>query len=102
LNAYAGRTERGRRGLNAHPSHFVERHDDVARRHEHLFFDFIALQHLDVQGGILNPHIVARSVDLYLFLNRFLRFQFDPYDPFARGVGHPTMRSPERIHLWLL
>ena len=63
LNAHAGRAERRRRRLHAHAAHFVQHHDDVAGRHEHLLFDLLARQHLDAHGLILEPPVGARRRD---------------------------------------
>ena len=59
LNAHARGAERRRRRLHAHAAHFVQHHDDVAGRHEHLLFDFFALEHLDAHRLILETLVGA-------------------------------------------
>jgi hypothetical protein len=77
LDADARRTERGRRRLDAHTAHLVERHDDVTRRHQHLFFDLLAGEDLDAHRFILEALVGASSRNDHVFLDGRLRLELD-------------------------
>ena len=81
LHTHTRRAKRRRGSLDAHPAHFVEHHDDVAGRHEHLLLDLFTLEHLDAQGRILDARIRAGSVHRDLFFDLFLRLQLDTDEP---------------------
>ena len=59
LNANARGTERRRGRLHPHPAHFVQHHDDVSGRHEHLLLDFFASQDFYPHRLILEPLVGA-------------------------------------------
>ena len=63
LNANARGPERRRRRLHPHPAHFVQHHDDVSGRHEHLLLDLFASQDFDPHRLILEPLVGAGRRD---------------------------------------
>jgi hypothetical protein len=74
LNADARGPERRRGRLHPHSAHFVQQHDDVSGRHEHLLLNLFASQDLDPHGLILEPLVGAcRRHDRDGFLNGRLR-----------------------------
>ena len=86
LNPHAGRAERRRGRLHAHAAHFVQHHDDVAGRHEHLFFDLFAREHFDAHRLIFETFVGARRRhDGDRFLDGRLRLQLD--DNVLHGTG---------------
>lgn len=86
LHANAGGSEGGRGRLDAHATHFIQHHDDVAGGHEHLFFDLLALEDFDAHGRILDAYVVAGGVDGDLLFPRLGGVEFELHEPFARGV----------------
>ncbi len=63
LDADAGGAERGRCRLHAHAAHLVQHHHDVAGRHQHLLFDFLAVEDLDADRLIVDAAAGAGGGD---------------------------------------
>ena len=75
-----------RRGLDAQRTHLVERSHDVARRHQHVFFDAVAAEHLDGNSLVVDAKAGARAGhDRGLVLFCRLRDQDQTDGAFAAG-----------------
>lgn len=80
LNADTCGTERRRRRLHPHSAHFVQHHDDVPGRHEHLLLDLFAGQDFDPHRLILEPLVgPSRRYDRDGLLDRRLCLQLHHY-----------------------
>src|SRR6185503_13708876 len=107
LNTYTGGAERRRCGLHAHPAHFVQHHDDVARRHQHLLFDFFASEDLDAHRLIFESLVRARRRnDRDRLLECWLGLQIDADvllrvspDHHLDGHSHVTVLDDRELHL---
>jgi hypothetical protein len=66
LDAYVGGAERGGRHLHAQPARLVEEHRDVARRHEQLLLDLLAVEDLHPHRLVLEPPAAAGGGDDHL------------------------------------
>ena len=77
LDTDACRPEGWRRRLHAKTAHFIQHHDDVARRHELFLFDLFGVQHLDAHRLILDALVGSRRRDRDVFLDRGLSLQLD-------------------------
>ena len=100
LHADAGGAERRRGGLHAHAAHLVEHHDDVAGRHEHLLFDFLADQHLDPGGLVGEASAGPRGGDdhhVFLQVRRFDQRNGDRH--LAPRVEHQVLGRLEKSFL---
>ena len=88
LNPNARGAQRGRGGLHPHAPHLVEQHDDVARRHEHLLFDFLPVERLHAHRLILDTSLSARARDhRHFLLDGELPLEVDP-DALILSGGH--------------
>jgi len=70
--------------LHPQPAHFVQHHDNVARRHQHLFFDFFLFEYLHSRWRILQPRSGPGRVDRDLFFDRRLWLEHQSQLPLAR------------------
>jgi hypothetical protein len=74
--------------LHSHPAHFVQHHDDVAGRHEHLLLDLLALEDLNAHGLILETLVgPGRCNDGDAFLEARLLLQLND-DLLRRASAH--------------
>jgi hypothetical protein len=88
LNPDARGAERRRGGLYAHAAHFVQHHDDVPGRHEHLLFNLFAVQRLDTHRLIFESSVGAcAGNNCHFFFKCDLRLELDT-DKALLSCGH--------------
>ncbi len=99
LDTHARRSQRRRGGLHPDTSHFIQHHDDIAWRHECLFFNLLRSQHFDSGRRILNARVGTRRVYGDLFFDFRLALQFHDHLPLPRFADRDGGRGRQETFL---